>query len=160
MPENGPQHSCRGQWKTIRYLSSSRCQRAEHRGNFKVGSVSKRITKVLKLKNLSINVAQITGCLLTYTSVEENLIEGSKKQAMAGKECSLKRRICFGWNAEAASVHELSNLSSFQRKSRNRKVEREFNPQQATKHVLTNCPLQPLLTSWLGLSNLVREPLL
>ena len=86
MPENGPQHSCQGQWKTIRYLSSSRCQRAEHRGNFKGGSVSKRITKVLKLKNLSINVAQITGCLLKYTSVEENLIEGSKKQAMAGKE--------------------------------------------------------------------------
>lgn len=97
LPENDPQHSCRGQWKTIRYLSSSRYQRTEHRGNFKRESVSKRMTKVLKLKNLSIKFAQITGCPLKYTSVEENLIEGSKKQAMAGKECSLKRQICFGW---------------------------------------------------------------
>ena len=55
------------------------------------------MTKVLKLKNLSINFAQVTGCPLKYTSVEENLIEGSKKQAMVGKEYSLKRQICFGW---------------------------------------------------------------
>ena len=38
--------------------------------------------------------------------------------------------------------------------------EREFNPQQAANHVLTNCPLQPLLTSRIGLSDLVQGHIL